>query len=317
MDFEYRGKTWLRSGFRFPGLLEYIEKTKKELSEPLQVPMYATAGEAAYIHAISEKAATDPYLKRTEFNQIVRNLNKRYSDVHAVGYRENQKLYHICLFVTEKMANTVPMIFLYTTNDSGYIYNASALDHRDKVWIYISSQFFSEHGMLKDEELCYLLGHELGHAQCHHSTLTGVHDWGSSDMEYSADRAGLIACAQWIRKNDPACPMGQVAEQSVLYAASLLQKIASAGTAEKGTINWAEFDYDSIQDAIHDIFKGASKMTASISTHPHTRHRIMAMVHFSQSQLFYRCLGEDPDQYKNLLSDQHLQNIMQYQLVSG
>jgi len=170
---------------------------------------------------------------------------------------------------------------------------------------------------LRDEELCFLLGHELGHAQCHHSTLKELHDWGNSDREYSADRAGLIACAQWIRKNDPSCPMRQVAELSVLYAASLLQKIASAGMSKKGTIKWADFDYDSIQDAIHNIFKGASKMAASISSHPHTRHRIMAMVHFSQSQLFYRCLGEDPDQYKNLLSDQQLHNIMQYQLIGS
>lgn len=314
MEFLYRGKTWGRGGFQFPGLYEYIRKTKEKLSQPLRVPAYATAGEAEHIHVISEKVKKEPYLKRTKFNQMVRNLNREFTDVHAVGYSENQTLYKVCLFVTEKIADTVPMIFLYSTAKPGYIYNAFALDHQDKVWIYISNQFFLEHGMMKEEELCYLVGHELGHAQCHHSTITSEHEQSSSDMEYSADRAGLIACAEWILKNNPEYTMEQVAQKAVLYAASFLLKITSASVCEKGTIKWVDFDYESIQNTIEGIFKGASKMSASIGTHPHSRHRVMAMVHFSQSQMFYRCLNKEPEKYKDLLSDQQLQNIMQYQL---
>lgn len=314
MDFEYQGKTYLRGGFRFPGLYEYMEEAKKKLSQPLRVPMYATAGESDRMAAISEKAKKDPYLNRAVFNQLVQNYDKTFSNVHIVSYNENERLYRICLFVTGQLTEQVPMIFLYSTDTEGYVYNAFALDHQDKVWIYVSSQFFREHGMLQDPELCYLIGHELGHAQCHHSTITNTAS-GSSDMEYSADRAGLIACAQWLRKQDPELPMEQAAQQAVLYAAACLQKLANASTSERGTVKWTEFDYDSIQDTIRGIFKGASKMTASVGTHPHTRHRIMAMIHFSQSQLFYRCMNEDPRKYEGLLSDQHLQNIMQYQLI--
>ena len=39
------------------------------------------------------------------------------------------------------------------------------------------------------------------------------------------------------------------------------------------------------------------------------------MINFSQSQLFYRCLDLNPDDYSGLCSDEHLQRMMAYQLT--
>ena len=63
------------------------------------------------------------------------------------------------------------------------------------------------------------------------------------------------------------------------------------------------------------VFDGAARLSISTGSHPHTRHRVMAMINFSQSQLFYRCLGLDPADYSGLCSDEHLQRMMAYQLT--
>lgn len=316
MNFEYKGKTWLRKGFTFPGMYDYFETIKEKLTMPLEIPVYATAGEADRIRQLSEERKANLYLGRAAVNQTIRNYEKQFSDIHGVSYSGNPFLYKICLFASQKLTGMTPMVFLYTAKDPGYRYNAFAVDYQEKNWIYVSNQFFVEQSMLKEEELCYLIGHELGHAQCHHSTITKVHGEHSSDMEYSADRAGMIVCALWIRENHPEYTMDRVAHDAVLYGAASMQKIVNA-FLEEGKCNWEAFDYDMIEKALDDIFRDASKLSASSGTHPHTRHRIMAMVHFSQSQLFYRCLNEDPDNYKNLYSDQQLQNIMSYQLVGN
>lgn len=317
MDFEYQGKTWLQKGFSFPGLYEYIETTRNKLAQSLPVPMYATAGESQHIQAVSEKIEKDPYLRRSSFTEKVKELNKSMTSLHSVSYGDHPMVYDVCVFATKQLMHMTPLIFLYTTDSEGYKYNAFAVDYQDKVWIYFSNQLFCEHGMLKEEELCYLVGHELGHAQCHHSTISSVNNKSNSDQEYSADRAGLIVCTQWIRQQHPEYTIEEAAKLAVLYSASALQKITVAAENISSEINWKNFDYDAVQNTIEHIFDRASKLTTSIGTHPHNRHRVMAMIHFSRSQLFYRCLGLAPDEYKNLYTDQMLQDIMAYQLVNG
>ena len=94
-------------------------------------------------------------------------------------------------------------------------------------------------------------------------------------------------------------------------------KMGIAATNGRNKTDWSTaFDYDKTREYLERIFDGASKLTVSTRSHPHTRHRIMAMVNFSQSQLFYRCLGLDPSQYQGLLTDKQLQTMMAYQLKS-
>lgn len=314
MALEYYGTRWLKDGFQFPSLLEYIVQTRQALSRPMQAPAYAAADENRRLEKVNEEVKADPYLSRAQFHESVKNYEKAFQNVRGLSYADNPALYDVCIFTANKLMKLTPMIFLYETQKPGFIYNASATDYQDKAYIYVSNQFFAEHGMLKPEELCFIIGHELGHVQCHHIYISSVNQTGTSNDEYSADRAGLIACIAWIRKERPQCTVDQAAREAVLYAASALQKLRLAAEKGPGKNKWADFDYDSIQKTIGEIFQGASTLTVSLGTHPHLRHRIMAMVHFRQSQLLYRCLGEPLRSDENLYSDSQLQAIMAYQL---
>lgn len=314
MEFEYQGKFWTRKGFRFQSLAEYIRQTRQKLSQPLSVPPYATAGEEKRIRKLSEKTAQNPYLNRAAVNEQIRRNNQAFSEVRSISYDAHPVLYEVCMLATRTLMDTDPLISMYTTDHPGLQYNAFATDYQDKVWIYVSSQFFREHGMLTEEEMCFLVGHELGHAQCHHSTLS-VNVADTSDDEYSADRAGMIACGRWILTHEPGCTPDRAARQALLCGAAVLEKLNVGLANGPDNTDWTAFPYDKISQSVDMAFEGASSLALSDGTHPHDRHRVMAMVHFSQSQLFYRCLGLDPTGYRDLLSDAQLRRAMASQLT--
>lgn len=317
MELKYHGTQWLKEGFVYSSLYDYIEKTKQELTKPLHAPEYAAAREEERLRSVSEKVQTNPYQSRAAFSELIKRETASYENVRPLSYRENMLLYDICVFAVKRMMNLNPIIFLYKANNVGKMYNAFASDYQDKVWIYISEQFFLEEQMLREEELCFLVGHELGHAQCHHIYISNVNRSSTSDDEYSADRAGLIACAEWIRRMHPEYTAEQAARLAVLYSATMLQKLSIGMQNGPGKTKWSEFDYGAMENSIQEVFDGASKLSVSEGTHPHTRHRIMAMILFSQSQLFYRCLKVDTAGMEGLYSDQQLNTVMSYQLVGS
>lgn len=316
MRFEYFGTNWLREGFTFPALSDYIADTKERLRQPLSVPDYATAGEAERIRNFSRLTQENPYLQRAGFAEMVRREQEDLGDLRTVPYGEYPVLYDVCIFASKMLTGFSPLIFLYTAKTEGMRYNACALDYQDKVWLYISDQLFREHGMLKTEELCYLVGHELGHTQCHHATIRSTASYGS-DKEYSADRAGMLVCAKWMLTRLPGCQPEHAAQQAALYGAATLLKLEMAAANGPNQVDWRKaVDYEKLRIAMEGVFDGASKLSVSTGTHPHTRHRVMAMINFSQSQLFYRCLGLNPDNYPGLCTDEHLQRLMSYQLTN-
>ena len=315
MGFEYFGTNWLTDGFTFPSLSDYIKDTKERLRQPLTIPAYATAGEAERIKRFSQHTQDNPYLQRAGFAEVVRQGGEDWSDLRAIPYGEYPELYNVCVFASKILTGVSPIIFLYTAKTLGMLYNACALDYQDKVWIYLSDQLFQEHGMLKAEELCYLVGHELGHAQCHHTTIRSTADYGS-DKEYSADRAGMIVCAKWMLTHISGCQPEYAARQAALYGAATLLKLETAMANGPNKTDWrTAMDYEKLRQDMDGVFDGAARLSISTGSHPHTRHRVMAMINFSQSQLFYRCLGLDPADYSGLCSDEHLQRMMAYQLT--
>ena len=315
MGFEYFGTNWLTDGFTFPSLSDYIKDTKERLRQPLTIPAYATAGEAERIKRFSQLTQDNPYLQRAGFAEVVRQGGEDWSDLRAIPYGEYPELYNVCVFASKILTGVSPIIFLYTAKTLGMLYNACALDYQDKVWIYLSDQLFQEHGMLKAEELCYLVGHELGHAQCHPTTIRSTADYGS-DKEYSADRAGMIVCAKWMLTHISGCQPEYAARQAALYGAATLLKLETAMANGPNKTDWRTvMDYEKLRQDMDGVFDGAARLSISTGSHPHTRHRVMAMINFSQSQLFYRCLGLDPADYSGLCSDEHLQRMMAYQLT--
>jgi len=317
MELKYHGTQWLKEGFVYPTLYDYIEKTKQELTKPLHAPEYAVAGEEDRLRSVSEKVQTNPYQSRAAFSELIKRETASYENVRPLSYRENVLLYDICVFAVKRMMNLNPIIFLYKANNVGKMYNAFASDYQDKVWIYISEQFFLEEQMLREEELCFLVGHELGHAQCHHIYIANVNRSSTSDDEYSADRAGLIACTEWIRRKHPEYSAEHAARLAVIYSAAMLLKLSLGAEMGPGNNDWSVFNYALVENSIQEVFRGASKLNVSEGTHPHTQHRIMAMILFSQSEMFYRCLKVDTAGMEGLYSDQQLNTVMSYQLVGS
>ena len=294
MGFEYFGTNWLTDGFTFPSLSDYIKDTKERLRQPLTIPAYATAGEAERIKRFSQLTQDNPYLQRAGFAEVVRQGGEDWSDLRAIPYGEYPELYNVCVFASKILTGVSPIIFLYTAKTLGMLYNACALDYQDKVWIYLSDQLFQEHGMLKAEELCYLVGHELGHAQCHHTTIRSTANYGS-DKEYSADRAGMIVCAKWMLTHISGCQPEYAARQAALYGAATLLKLETAMANGPNKTDWrTAMDYEKLRQDMDGVFDGAARLSISTGSHPHTRHRVMAMINFSQSQLFYRCWASIP-----------------------
>lgn len=272
MGFEYFGTNWLTDGFTFPSLSDYIKDTKERLRQPLTIPAYATAGEAERIKRFSQLTQDNPYLQRAGFAEVVRQGGEDWSDLRAIPYGEYPELYNVCVFASKILTGVSPIIFLYTAKTLGMLYNACALDYQDKVWIYLSDQLFQEHGMLKAEELCYLVGHELGHAQCHHTTIRSTANYGS-DKEYSADRAGMIVCAKWMLTHISGCQPEYAARQAALYGAATLLKLETAMANGPNKTDWrTAMDYEKLRQDMDGVFDGAARLSISTGSHPHTRH---------------------------------------------
>ena len=313
MQYKYTGKNWLKGekAFVFPGFLDYAQETKARLGKPLAIPEYATAKEAERIEAVSKKVQNNPYYQRDVYAQMAKDMD--VLDMRTISYGEYPGLYDVCLFVSREMMGVNPVIYLYTAKSAGMAYNAMALDYLDRVWIYISDRFVKEQGIVRDEELCFLAGHELGHAQCHHVTIASSAK-DTSDDEYSADRAGMLACVKWIMKHSPELTVGQAIKKALLYSSSALLKLGIGKANGLNNTDWEKVTEEMVQEHIDGIFAQASKRSLSKGTHPETAHRIMAMDYFSESELIYRCLGMDPGEYPNLATDEQLGKSMAHLL---
>jgi len=313
VQYKFTGTNWMKGekAFVFPGFYDYVKETKARLSQPLTIPEYATAKEAKRIEKISAIVQKDPYHKRKVYAQMAKNMN--LSDLRTISYEEYPGLYNVCLFVSGEMMGASPVIYLYTPKGLNLAYNAMALDYLDRVWIYISDRFVKELGMSRDEEICFLVGHEMGHAQCHHVTIASSAE-DTSDDEYSADRAGMLACTGWIMKNDPGLTVRQAIKKALLYSSSALLKLGIANANGLNNTDWSKVTEEMMQEQVDGIFQQASKLALSKGTHPETAHRIMAMDYFSESELMYRCLGLNPGEYPNLATDQQLSKSMAHLL---
>lgn len=296
-------------GFTFPTLLEFIETTRMRLQEPLGVPLYAAADEAAMLPAVAETLAKQPYALRGALNEMMKKNDGQYQqEPRPILHQEYPQLYRAALFmtrVTKEFAHIDLLIRLYRAKTPEY--QAFVYSYLDKGWIYISEQFFLEPQMLSSPELCFLLGHELGHAQCRHTTIKLLtRQTPGRNGEYSADRCGLIACMKWLLEQAQDTPAEELAAQAVLDCTAMLDKIDVA-CRKKGT-DWRKYDREALEKRFRGWLEAPHKLPPDSATHPATERRALAMHHFSQSRLFYQCLGLPAAE--GLLEDQKLREIM-------
>lgn len=323
MYFSYSGTYWLnnQSEFRFSGMNDYICAVKKKMSESFYVPEYVAADERAMLTKVYAELKNNPWKMRRQFNDALEAIQNDCKGAEPVSYGSYRNLYELCVFAVRVILGEEVNPMIYT---APFVYNAFATCYLDKVWIYISEYFFkdiftkTEIDMYCDEEIVALVGHELGHAACQHIMIKLSREQGTGiNDEYSADRAGLIACAKYIMHKDPDISVEDATKKAVVYMASMLGKITIAVTAltKKKIVNWNEYNkiaFDNLKDKVENIFSAniPANPYNSSSTHPIDEHRIMALVYFSVSECYYRCIGLDPSNYSNLLSDKMLENDM-------
>ena len=311
MNYQYHGTRWLKDGFSFPSLMEYITQKKQELSEPLNVPEYAAAREWEKAAQISEKLSENPYLKRKMFHQSLRNMMQDFGESKLLTYQENPFLYDICVFAVEYLMHGVPIIFLYQqTPESGLLYSAAAAAYQEQVCLYVSEQFFRENGMICEEELCYLIGHAVGHAQCHHAYIQMEAVEMTDGCEYSADRAGVLVCTARILNKHPEYSVAKAAREAVRYSVGMLLKMDIGKQNGPGATDWSGFDYQALQEEMDSGFHGASKQQVSSTSYSYDRHRIRAMVYFCKSPLLYRCMGKSVPEEEELYNEEQLAALM-------
>lgn len=311
-DITYSGAHNTTPGFQFPTLLDFTESTLEYLKEPMTVPAYATAGEEVSISAAMQAIRDDSYALRTALYKEVKQLDERFQDgsLRPISYNDYPQLYRAGLFVTavtRELANTDLLIRLYTAKQPEDRYQAMAVSYLDKAWLYVSDYFFREFEMVDGGELCFLLGHELGHAHCRHTTIAIL---GSGDVgrngEYSADRSGLIVCARWLATQAPELDPDQLARQAVLRSLSMLDKLE---VAYRGGMDWRDYDRQELEDRLQGWLDTPNRLPSDSDTHPCNARRALAMYHFSRSRLFYQCAGL-PDQGQSLLDGRTLQEFM-------
>jgi len=282
------------------------------LEEPVCVPAYAAAGEEEYIPAVMQRIQADPYALRSALAEAVNRMDGQFQNgsVRPISYGEYPRLYRAGLFmtaVTKEFANTDLLIRLYTYKKPEDRYQAMAISYLDKAWIYVSDRFFQELQMVDGAELCFLLGHELGHAHCRHTTIAilGGTDVGR-DGEYSADRSGLIVCAKWLAAQDPELSPVQVARQAVLSSVAMLDKL---DVAFQGGMDWRMYDRQALEDRLQGWLDAPNRLPRDSDTHPCDARRALAMYHFSRSRQFYQLAGLSA-QGEDLMSDGMLREFM-------
>lgn len=313
MSIVYMGKHRLCDGFTFRDMWDYVTETKRRLEKPLTAPAYADEAEAVRISALSDSFRNDPYAQRVNFNQCILEIEDKM-EIRPVSYAQFPRFYGISEFVVKALCDPgcrpIIQTFRAAHGDADEAYGVYACCYLDNMRIYFSEQLFMENRMLEDAELCSLLGHELGHAVCYHRTSALVSGKPPGiRMEYSADRAGLIAAMLWLMKERPGLPVGENAKSAVLYCAAALDKLMLADVANlKGAVicDWSAYDYQELQSSMENAQRHAAALGPDYATHPNNARRYIALKLFSESEKFYRCIGLSPGSHPGLHTDAHL-----------
>ena len=312
-EFHYQGSMQGVPDFSFPSLATYVRETREKLQAPLVVQEYAVAGEREGAKKVLEIIREKPYQQRSYIGNEIKRINDSFQEgtLRPVPFGEYPELYKAAQFtvkVSRQFAKMDVIIQIYREKVLEDRFQALAVGYLDKGWLFISERFFMHPNteMLKNAEVCFLLGHELGHAQCRHTTIEQLNGVTLGvNVEYSADRAGLLVCAKWLLEESALSDPAQAIEQAVLCGIAALEKIT---LAYAGFIDWRSFDYNEVAGQLKAWRDAPTSLGPDVFDHPADERRGLAMYYFSQSAMFWRLLGLEPRE--GLLTDALLQDLM-------
>ena len=185
---------------------------------------------------------------------------------------------HSSLIINEKVTPQIYLVLhkvckklrLNSNNVSAYIYSSSDnqatcfLGEKDKCTIMITSNLIE---LMDENELEFIIGHEIGHFLLKHGTVTHSSKMSKEDLIYSrykeisADRIGLIASG--------------TIESALSSIVKMLSGLSSA---------YLRYDISALMQQINNVHKGT--YLSSESTHPSWLIRVRALQFFSMSEMY-------------------------------
>ena len=234
------------------------------------------------------------YLQEHFTEQMVAVQNNE--QMLKAGPRSYKTIYRLLSRCAEVMSIAVPDLYI-TSNP---VMNAYTVGHR-KTCIVLHSSIIEN---LTAEELCFVLGHELGHVKCGHGLYRQLGDllvtyWDAAASQIPIPGLGLlrvpllIAYWEWYRRAEFTCDRaGLLCIQNVMPTMGALSKLAGKVSGFED-----EIDFDTAIAQSHAI-KDVNKLVQVISilqnmsnTHPFVPARLREVKTFADSPEYRRILS--------------------------
>lgn len=211
------------------------------------------------------------------------NQGRMLGGAALVSEKQFPEIHRSARQAADRLTMKLPQLFVVHSPEL----NASASGFLGRKSIVLNSAIVEA---LDDDELQFIIGHELAHIKCGHTNLlvltaannavtvpivsnvlASIFRMWSRKGEYTCDRGGLLAC-----RNEKA-------------AVSALCKLAV------GPDLFSRLDIDHFLRQQMDIDQDdVSRLSESLGTHPYLVKRIKAIVDFTESDLYKRLAGVSP-----------------------
>ncbi len=212
MKYRKQDSNYLKDGFEIPTFVDYVKARLEKMREPLKVPCYAMKGEAERIDKLYAAIQKNPYEWFSTASNIV---SQKIESLKArpILHSADPLLYNCIMDACAALKIEKPSAFSYSEGKE-MKHNAFAAGYFDMMWIFISEEFRALN-LMKEAELCFIMGHELGHVAAYHSAVRLQSGKGTAytqeelspeelhRREMTADRAGLLAVLWHISKRYP------------------------------------------------------------------------------------------------------------------
>lgn len=260
--------------YGYKSLKDFKAEYIKETEQSIIVPEYSAnrAFDTKIAYSMTERFKSDPTKMFIKMNEYLRSVVRDDWELKIINYQEERETYLATLKAVEALnIKYIPTVYSYKAKNLGMKLNSCALGYGNNINIFLSFDLFK--GILTDIwEKEFIIGHELGHNQ---NNSTSIHILGlnvtpdiSRFGEYTADRAGLLAC------------------RDVEAATRALLKVSTTEETSE------EVFREAAQSMVADAEKKVFMLPGDKSTHPCLERRVAAMKVFASSQMYARLTGK-------------------------
>jgi len=277
---------YLKDGYSIRTFADYVKQRLEDLTKPIKAPIYAMEWEQPHLDTLSKHIKNDPY----QWFEKCSNAVSQYVDVlkaQSITRRSDPLLYDCVQDACTALGVEKPSAFSFS-HSGNMRYNAMAVGFMDMMWIFISNHF-REGNILSDAELCFIIGHELGHAVACHTSVSLTQTLSNEENrkhEFTSDRAGFLAALWRISKMYPSLTSDEMVQKALECCQSTLLKLNTLPLlqAKKQPITCESLELMIKKNPL------AEKHSKDDDSHPTVWERCEAMKQFAVSILLLRCV---------------------------